>query len=798
MNKSSFLLLPALLLLSACTETGQTPRDQAFDEDWLFCRADVDGGAAPEFADTAWRHVTLPHDWSIEDIPGTDSPFTPDAVTAVSGGFTVGGTGWYRKHFTVPAADEGKNIAVNFDGVYMNADVWVNGEHAASHVYGYSPFEIDITPYISYGGDNVIAVKVRNEGMNCRWYTGSGIYRHVTLRTRNPLHFATWGTYVTTPEVTDARATVSVSSLLANTGDYERDATFVAELFDADGNKVAGTRQDLMAAAGDSTMAAVELAVDSPRLWSPESPELYRLVCRLESDGRTVDEEVTRIGVRTLSFSSTDGFLLNGKPTLLRGGCIHHDHGMLGSKAFDRAEERKLQLLKDAGFNALRLSHNPPSKTLLDVCDSLGIMVIDEAFDMWREHHYPGDFGDSFDAEWQDDLTAMVCRDRNHPCVIMWSIGNEIKNHDAPATVEVCRMLRDHVRSLDPTRAITAGTNAITDDTDAYLDALDVCGYNYCPDRYQSDHTRKPGRIMYASESYAPETYDYWDAVRKYPWVIGDFIWTAYEYIGEASIGWRGYPQETDFYPWVLAYCGDIDMIGDRRPQSYLRESMWSEKPMAHIAVTPPTPSFPLNPNKADWSIWDFPDKVDHWTFTGAEGKPLEVSVYTNCDAAELSLNGNSLGRLENTPDRKHSLTWTVPYTPGTLTVKAYNGDEEAAAYSLVTAGAPEHLQLSADRTTLTADRQDLSFITVSLTDADGNVCPAADCEVTFSVDGDAVIEGIGNANPMSTESLTDATHRTWRGKCMLVVRSGKTPGPVKVHARAEGLPEQTIELSQK
>jgi len=461
-------------------------------------------------------------------------------VTGVSGGFSTGGVGWYRKHFYVEGSFYRDHFLLSFDGVYMNADVWVNNRYVGNHLYGYTGFEFDITDYIRYGENNLIAVRVRNEGLNCRWYTGSGIYREAMLKIVSSVHLKSHGTYITTSDVSAESATISIVSSILNKDSETVRSSVRLSLLNRDNKIVARAEGDKNIKAGEIKDIEQEIILKNPLLWSPEEPVLYKLVTEIVVDEEVVDKTEQLFGIRTISFDAAKGFQLNGKTVLLKGGCIHHDHGPLGAKAFPRAEERKIELLKQAGFNALRMAHNPPSKALLDACDRLGILVIDEAFDSWRYGHYPShDFSQYFDQIWQQELTAMIVRDRNHPSVVMWSIGNEIPGNETPEIVTIARELGDYVRSLDPTRPVTAGVNKITDQTDGFLQALDLSGYNYAPERYLIDHDRHPERVIYGSESYASKAYDYWQCVMKYPWVIGDFIWTAFDYLGESSIGWR-------------------------------------------------------------------------------------------------------------------------------------------------------------------------------------------------------------------------------------------------------------------
>ena len=364
--------------------------------------------------------------------------------------------------------------------------------------------------------------------------------------------------------------------------------------------------------------------------------------------------------------------------------------------------------------------------------------------------------------------------------------------------MDICRELTGFVKTLDTTRPVTAGVNSIVDATDDFLAPLDVCGYNYCLNRYESDAKRHPDRIIYASESYASQAYDYWKGVEDHSWVIGDFIWTAFDYIGEASIGWCGYPLDKRIFPWNHANCGDLNLSGERRPQSYLRETLWSDAPVSHIVVTPPVPSFPLNPDKADWSVWDFPDVVDHWNFPGYEGKKMTVSVYSNCEQVELFLNGESLGKQENTADKKNTLVWEVPYAHGILKAVSYNKGGEVGTATLESAGKVEKIRLSADRTEIVADGNDLSYITLELVDSKGIRNQLAEELVEFSIEGDATIEGVGNANPMSIESFVANSRKTWRGSNLLVVRSGKSSGRIIVTAKVKALPVASITITQK
>ncbi len=666
-------------------------RNNLFDEGWRFHRGGLQGAENPGFDDSAWREVDLPHDWSIENLPGTDSPFDRAAISQVSGGFTTGGTGWYRKTFILPETMKGKRITILFEGVYMNATVWLNGRELGNHPYGYTSFGYDLTPGIRFGEKNTLAVKVVNEGENSRWYSGSGIYRHVWLGVTGPVHVTRWGTFVSTPEVNATSALAAVRTTLVNSGDASVPVKLVTRILDPSGREVASAETTLSLRSTTPQTLYQELRIPSPLLWSVDKPRLYMAVTevhlkdgglsgagpggtteqgggthkditgrihdRTETNGGWLcDRTETRFGIRTIAFDVAKGFLLNGRSLELKGGCVHHDNGPLGAKAFDRAEERRVELLKASGFNAIRCAHNPPSPAFLDACDRLGMLVIDEAFDMWETGKNPYDYHLWFTDWWQKDVESMVLRDRNHPCVILWSTGNEIPERGNARGAELSAMIGGFIRKLDPTRPVTSAVNGLHPDKDPYFATLDVAGYNYAAGGdhnrksvYEEDHARVPQRIIYCAESYPLEAFGSWMGVLDHPWVVGDFVWTAFDYIGEASIGWLGYWMNNSFFPWNLAFCGDIDICGWKRPQSYYRDALWKENQLS-LFVRPPKPSFVENPARQDWSKWHWHDAVASWNWEGHEGQPLEVTAYSSCPETELFLNGKSLGREKDGP----------------------------------------------------------------------------------------------------------------------------------------------------
>jgi len=802
-----FVLL-SLQGLAVAQGAGGPERAALFDEGWRFFRGGAQGAESPDFDDSRWRRVDLPHDWSIEDLPGTRSPFHPDAISQVNGGFTTGGTGWYRKTFDVPAAHEGKRVVVEFEGVYMNAEVWLNGRRVGDHPYGYTSFWFDLTDKIKFGAPNVLAVKVRNEGENSRWYSGSGIYRHVWLKVLDPLHVAQWGTYVTTPEVSPASAKVKVRTRVLNEDARAARVRLLTRILDAGGAEVARaeSREEMGGRAPNAGPSPADghefnqdFVIRSPALWSPESPALYTAVSEVYREGELADRVETKFGVRSISFDVTNGFRLNGRTVKLKGGCLHHDNGPLGARAYDRAEERRVELLKASGYNALRLAHNPPSPAFLAACDRLGMLVIDEAFDMWGEAKNPHDYHLFFDKWWRRDIESMVLRDRNHPSIIMWSTGNEIPNRHRADVVKLSKVLADYVRELEPTRPVTSAVNDLREDKDPYFATLDLAGYNYAAggdhlkkSLYEFDHARVPGRIMYGAESYPLAAFESWMNVLDHSYVIGDFVWTAFDYLGEASIGWRGYWQERSFYPWTLAYCGDIDTCGWKRPQSFYRDALWMPEQVS-VFVRPPRPSFEPNPKRQSWSKWHWHDVAADWNWRGHEGRPLTVDVYSSCEQVELFINGRSLGRKATNRSTEFTASWEVPYEAGALKAVGYVGSRLARSAELRTAGEPARIKLTADRARVKADGQDLSYVTVELVDARGVRNPRAENQLKFAVQGPGSIVAVGNANPISTESYQQPQRKAWQGRALLIVKSERRPGRIVVNATSQGLPPASL-----
>jgi beta-galactosidase len=731
-------------------------------------------------------------------------PFDPgQSEGGASTGHVVGGTGWYRKHFTLTPAEQDKLVAVRFDGVYMNADFWINGQHLGNHPYGYTSFEYDLTPYLKPAGQqNVISVRVRNEGKNSRWYSGSGIYRHTWLTVRNPIHIPTWGVFVTTPEVSKEKAEVKVSSEVRNSTGTEVDVTVRASVLNPKGKTVRTTESELHLPANETRTVEQTLEIRSPKLWSPDSPDLYSAKVEIAAAGKTLDQTSTHFGIRKIEVDAEHGFRLNGQMLKLKGGCMHHDNGPLGSAAIDRAEERRVELMKANGFNAIRTSHNPPSPAFLDACDRLGMLVVDEAFDCWNEGKNPDDYHLYFKDWAKRDIASMVRRDRNHPSVVIWSIGNEIpEQFHAEATQ---KMLREAVLSHDPTRPIT---QAICSDwsqhtnweqySDIAFKRLDIGGYNYHPEKYESDHARNPQRVMMGTESFPKDCFDYWSQVEKHPYVIGDFVWTAMDYFGESGIGHAVPSTEKDSFlmpwPWFDSWCGDIDVCGFKKPQSYYRDVVWRRSPI-EMAVHTPMPD-------GAWervSNWGWPDETRSWNWPGREGKPMQVAVYSRCETVRLELNGKVIGEKPVSAATKLTAKFDVPYQPGELRAIGLTGGKPVASTILRTTGEPKEIRLTADRSKIRADRNDLSYVTVEVVDQHGAVVPNATIPIHFTVTGAGELAATGSSAPNDASSFRLPLRKTDHGCCLAILRPKGDAGKITLHAQADGLKAATLAIQTR
>ena len=790
--------------------SGLTNGSLSFDSDWRFFRDDAPGAETPDFDDTAWRLLNLPHDWSIEDLPpGTNSssaipastgrrgrgrvnfqavgPFSPESPGGRATGYVLGGTGWYRKHFELDEKTLDKQVSIQFDGVYMDSDVWLNGHHLGNHPYGYTAFAYDLTNFLNPPGqDNILAVRVRNLGRNSRWYSGSGIYRHVNLRVADPLHIGQWGLYITTALVSKEKATVNVVTTVENGRSEGATLTLRIKLSDPKGKTLQTNETKTEVAAGGHMEIPLVMDVTSPPLWSTNSPNLCKAEVTLLVDGKTVDTTTATFGIREIKFSVNDGFTLNGEPVLLRGACLHHDNGPLGSAAIDRAEERKVELMKANGFNAIRTSHNPPSTTLLDACDRMGILVMDEAFDCWEEGKNPDDYGKYFKEWWQRDLDSMILRDRNHPCVIMWSIGNEVPQRVKESGYVIEKQLCDEVHRLDPTRPVTEAICAPWDGqqwpaTATAFSFLDVGGYNYQPGQYERDHEKFPDRIIVGTESYPRDFAQYWRGVENNSYVLGDFVWTGMDYLGEAGLG-SARVNGIDSGEYFNAFCGDLDLCGFKKPQSYYRDVVLDISPL-EIFVHRPIPEG----RRESVSGWGWPDELASWTWPDSEGVTMQVNVYSKCDSVRLELNDKEIA-TQKVESRRYTARFDVPYTSGELKAVGLTDGKVVATKVLRTVGPAKKIRLTVDHSTITADRGDLAYVTVEITDESGNVMPDATNVVHFTLTGPGELAAVGSGAPNVMESFQQPKHSTWHGRCLAILRPKGNSGQMTLKAEADGL----------
>ncbi len=831
--------------MPVCAAELNPPRlELAADSGWKFVLGDPDGAETTAFPDSTWRTVDLPHDWSIEGRPAKDNP------TGAGGGFFPAGIGWYRKAFSVPADWRGKRVSVEFDGVYRDATVYLNGRKLGTHAYGYTSFTFDLTPDLNFTGPNVLAVRVDNSAQpNSRWYSGSGIYRHVRVVVTEPTHVAHWGVFVTTPMVSDGSAIVSVQTKVSNDSAKSSEVTVQTTFYDRSGN-AAGTKQSaLTIAPGKEGEAVQTLTVSNPALWSPASPTLYHAVSQIRRDGQIIDRVVTPFGIRSLSWSAQKGLLLNGTLIKLTGGSVHDDNGPLGAAAFDRAEERKVELLKAAGDNAVRTAHNPPSPAFLDACDRLGLLVLDEPFDTWKANKVKFDYGRDFDQWWKQDISALVLRDRNHPSVVIWGIGNEIPELEVAQGRVIGKQLADTVRSLDSTRPLTLAFPGTTTapNAEAVFSLLDITGYNYnILPTYAADHRELPKRLMLTTESYPAKAFPLWQVSQDNSYVLGDLTWTAMDYVGESGIGaWSyGTPEQAQTaaqimgsmantavvdkmflgmangvdmmaalaqggtdpamkaamgalfkgYPWHAAVCGDFDLTGYRRPQSYYRDILWNRGDRIYATVRLPEPEG----KKIIALGWATYPTLPTWSWPGEEGKELQVEVYSGTERVRLFLNGKLIGEKPTGRSQEFKATFLVPYAPGTLKAVGVRGNQTVAESVLVTAGDAARLRVTADRTTVQADGQDLSFITVEAVDDQGHLQPRADQEVQFTLSGPGTIAAVGNGDGQDDASYQGDRRKLFQGRALVVVRTSRQSGPITLKAQTAGLSDGLLILQAK
>ncbi|MBK1875287.1 beta-galactosidase GalB [Pelagicoccus mobilis] len=821
-------LLCAIMALSSvgipsADANGAIRTRDSFNEGWLFQKGDLPDARFPETDDSSWRKLRLPHDWAIE------GPFDVK-YNARSGGLPFHGKAWYRKHFSVPMDKKGKVVTLEFDGAMNNSKVWVNGHFLGERPFGYIGFAYDITKHLRWGDDqtNVISVSLSPEDLSSRWYPGAGLYRNTWINYTNPVHVARNGTFVTTPKVDDSSAQVDIAIDVNNQSGAPAKIELRTRILDPEHRPVVSKRTGPFQITGETGSYEQTLRVKKPALWDLDTPHLYTAETTVFVDGKKADLYETTFGIRSIAFDKDTGFSLNGRKVELKGVCLHHDLGPLGAAVNWRATERQLQIMKEMGANAIRTAHNPPSPEQLELCDRLGILVQVEAFDCWEEAKVENGYSKFFD-EWHErDLRDLIHRDRNHPSVIMWSIGNEIlEQFKGNRGATIAKRLNHICHEEDATRPTTAGFNYYPKAIDNGLAAeIDIVGLNYKPTKYKETLDQHPDWIVYGSEtcSVVSSRGTYHLPVEKYekheslevtsydivgpkwayppdiefhylselPQVLGEFVWTGFDYLGEPT-PYGGRDNSTNGYwnddwPARSSYFGIVDLCGFPKDRYYMYQSQWSDEPMVHL--------------------------LPHWNWEGHEGQTIPVYSYTNCDEAELFLNGKSLGRRIKGVDTseifvkfnsfdgptfnsKYRLSWEVPYQPGTLKVVGYKDGKAICEKSISTAATAAQVSLSPDRKVIKSDGYDISFITVRIEDQDGNLVPESDNLVTFEIEGPGEIAAVGNGNPATTESFQASHRKAFNGLCMLFLKSkpGES-GSIKVTAHSQGLTSASTSIS--
>ena len=766
-------------------------RKQAIDNNWFFQKGDVPNAQQPGIEDSAWRSVDLPHDWAIE------GPFSKEYASGT--GYLPGGIGWYRKHLTIPDYQKNRKYVLLFDGAYQKAEVWINGHYLGERPYGYSSFYYDISDYLTGGENNIIAVKLDHSILaDSRWYTGNGIYRNVWLITSNKTHVDTWGTFVSTPDVSKKSAKVAIQVSLNNEQQEPQSVEIHSLVLDGKGIECARKTMTVQLQANRDSVLHFMQEVQNPGLWSPESPNMYTSeIVIYSSDGTILDKYDTPFGIRTVEFTPDKGFFCNGKSYKLKGVCMHHGYGALGAARLPEAIYPVLKKLKEAGCNAIRTSHNPEDPQYLNMLDSMGFFVMEEGFDEFRrgkkkwikgrnvgqnlgikaypEYYDRHGYSDFYDDWAQRDIQDMVRRDRNHPSIIMWSVGNETDypndpyqdpnvkstfDPTLPKATEIAHLdsnLVSWIKAIDTTRVVTqALANTPVTNAVGVPEILDVVGYNYQEQYYKQDHEKYPNRVIYGSEN--DDNPNAWKAVRDNDFIAGQFLWTGMDYHGEAGI-----------FPNHSFAGGLIDYCGFEKPVYYFRKSLWTEEPMTKLAVRK---IGRWSPQEMNWNWHD--------------GDQVKVTAFTNCNEAELFLNDKSLGR-KKLNEETLTITWDVPYAPGTLKVEAYVNGVKKASDELVTAGKPAGLALKP--TTVHSDQFGYNIIQVEIDmiDKDQVLVPSASSEIEFSLDGDAEILGVCNSDYQSLESYKSNSRSLYKGRCLVILKANSLSG-LTLHAKSDEL----------
>ena len=823
--KATKLFLFVLIILTVSCSNEDSTNPVSFNDGWKFHKGDVDGAQNTDLDDISWRDITLPHDWAIE------GPFD-SSFNARSGGLPFHGVGWYRKQFDIPNTAKGKHITLHFDGAMNNAKIWLNGNMIGERPYGYIGFSVDLSPHLNYGGTNVVAVQLAPEDFSSRWYPGAGIYRNTWLEINNEIHVAKWGTFITTPSISENEASINILAEIESIASEDKEVSIQTTIFDPNNREVAKTNSVLVQTKQNSIVEAVQTTtIEAPMLWDLDTPNLYTAKTTIIQGNKVLDRYNTTFGIRTIEYGADFGFKLNGKKTRFKGVCLHHDLGPLGTAVNTRATERQLEIMQDMGVNAIRTSHNPPSPEQVQLCDQMGLMIQVEAFDVWQMAKVENDYSKHFDDWHEQDLRDMIRIFRNSPSVVMWSIGNEILEQSQNTIgTEIAQSLVAICKDEDTTRPTTAGFNQYRKPMEnGMADAIDLVGWNYKPRKYEEVLEKHPNWIVYGSETSSTvssrgtyhlpiekyvkhesleiTSYDFigppwayppdieFEALEKTPHNLGEFIWTGFDYLGEPT-PYGGKDNSTNGYwngdwPARSSYFGAVDLCGLPKDRFYLYQSQWTSSPMVHV--------------------------LPHWNWEGKEGEIIPVVSYTNAEEVELFVNGQSLGKKRKGVDKTpipinfidweggrykgthlspYRLMWEVPYKPGSLRVVAYTNGEVVAEKRVHTAGKPAKIELIPDRVSLHADGKDISFITVRITDKDGNLCPNANHLVEFSVSDLGTIAAVGNGDPATTAPFQSNQRKAFNGLCMLMVKTTKKSGTISIQATSDGLKTASTSLS--
>ena len=790
-------------------------RETSFDNGWLFNRGALAGAEVVAYPDSSWRTLDLPHDWSIADLSGASSDearlttdpavwATPAAPTSIgpfskeagesSQAFMLGGEGWYRKHFHLDHFQAGQELELRLDGVFQNADVWLNGEHLGFHPYGYTPALFNLTKQV-HAGANVIAVRVRNIGSTSRWYSGSGIYRHTWLIATGRIRIAPFGVRITTRELTSTVAHLQLRVDADNRTEASEPVMLAVSIIAPDGREVARRSTDSVVLRRTG-LTTIDLAIDllQPSTWSPVTPALYTAKIKLLQGTQTADALTQQFGVRTISMDSR-GFLLNGIAMKMRGGCVHSQHGALGAASYDDAEERRVRILKECGFNAVRTAHNPPSPAFLDACDRLGMLVYAEIFDGWDQAKRADDYHHFFPEWCERDLNAVIARDYNHPSIVIWSTGNEIME-----TTDRAAELAQSIRRRDPSRPVTqSAAMGMADLHDAVLtgapwEYLDVGDVHY-QSSYDKLHKAQPTKAIVQSESWVADFHDNWKDVQANECAVGDFVWTAWDYLGETGVGATRIvdvgslaltlrePFPHVEYPWFQSYCGDIDLIGQPKPQNFYRRVVCGDRPL-EMAVERPAPAG----REQRAHMWSWFDDLKSWTWDVELAHIMRVRIYANCEEVSLSLNDREVGSKRLTGVDRNMLVFEVPYSPGVLKATARTAGKEVASQIIETVGTAAAVRITAEPGRLIADRGSVTHLLVDIVDAQGRQVPDAVVKVDFALVGEAQIIGVTNANPRNIDSFSRPRHYTYHGQAQVILRSTGKAGKVYLRADSPGL----------